>query len=502
VTSVGLSLPSIFSVSGSPVTSSGTLTATLASQAANLVFASPNGTSGTPLFRSLVAGDIPDISSTYQLLSQKGAANGYAPLDSSGKISVSYLPSVIMEYQGSWNPNTNTPTLSDGTGTNGYVYWVSAAKSGAVSGLTDPSMVNFQIGDLIIYSSSVGKWQLTTPAAGVSYVNGAQGAVVLTTDNISEGTSNLYFLQSRVYTAVSTAWTPAAGTIAVGDTLQTVLQKLQGNISAGFSGNFSPATTATITLGGISSGASLGSGALTSINQILTQLLAPYVPPTFTGFSISGQSTSVECGTTISGTKSFAFSFSNPSNVASNSLSIYDVTASTTLASSQSTTSPVSVSIGSITNNSPASHSWNASAVNTASTPATFYSGNFTVNWYFRGYYGTATTPELTSTQVLALASNGLMSSSYGTYTFAAGGYKYFVWPVSFTQPTATTGFKDTSNGLPMAMCTTTDDSNYTGTANGWNYLPLTFTVNGVSIPFAIYRTQNVLSSAYTIQVS
>jgi uncharacterized protein (TIGR02145 family) len=61
VTSVGLSLPSIFSVSGSPVTSLGTLTASLASQSANRVFAAPNGTTGTPVFRSLVSNDIPNL---------------------------------------------------------------------------------------------------------------------------------------------------------------------------------------------------------------------------------------------------------------------------------------------------------------------------------------------------------------------------------------------------------------------------------------------------------
>lgn len=60
VTSVGLSLPAIFSVSGSPVTTSGTLTASLVSQAQNLVWASPNGSSGTPSFRGLVDADVPD----------------------------------------------------------------------------------------------------------------------------------------------------------------------------------------------------------------------------------------------------------------------------------------------------------------------------------------------------------------------------------------------------------------------------------------------------------
>ena len=65
VSSVGLSLPNIFSVSGSPVTTSGTLTGSLASQTTNKVFAAPNGSTGTPTFRALVANDLPDLSSVY-----------------------------------------------------------------------------------------------------------------------------------------------------------------------------------------------------------------------------------------------------------------------------------------------------------------------------------------------------------------------------------------------------------------------------------------------------
>jgi hypothetical protein len=59
VTSVALSAPSILTVSGSPLTSSGTLTLSLATQTANQVFAAPNGSSGTPAFRTLVAADLP-----------------------------------------------------------------------------------------------------------------------------------------------------------------------------------------------------------------------------------------------------------------------------------------------------------------------------------------------------------------------------------------------------------------------------------------------------------
>jgi hypothetical protein len=66
VTSVALTLPNIFSVSGSPITSSGTLAASLATQTANRVWAGPtSGSAATPTFRALVAADIPDISATY-----------------------------------------------------------------------------------------------------------------------------------------------------------------------------------------------------------------------------------------------------------------------------------------------------------------------------------------------------------------------------------------------------------------------------------------------------
>ena len=63
VTSVALSMPAIFSVGGSPVTSTGTLAVTLATQAANLVWAGPTtGAAATPTFRALVAADIPAAS--------------------------------------------------------------------------------------------------------------------------------------------------------------------------------------------------------------------------------------------------------------------------------------------------------------------------------------------------------------------------------------------------------------------------------------------------------
>jgi hypothetical protein len=146
------------------------------------VFAGPStGSAAQPTFRSLVAADIPSLSTTYVTQSEVGANNGVAPLGASGKIDIGYLPADVFIYQGTWNPNTNTPVLIDGTGTAGYVYWVSAAYSGTVVGLSNPSMTNFEIGDLVLYNGT--QWELTTPAAGVTSVNGAQGVVTVNAIN-------------------------------------------------------------------------------------------------------------------------------------------------------------------------------------------------------------------------------------------------------------------------------------------------------------------------------
>ncbi len=64
VTSVALAAPDIFEVSGSPVTTAGTLTLDLVEQPANTVFAGPvSGGDDLPGFRVLVPADLPSVPS-------------------------------------------------------------------------------------------------------------------------------------------------------------------------------------------------------------------------------------------------------------------------------------------------------------------------------------------------------------------------------------------------------------------------------------------------------
>jgi hypothetical protein len=60
VTTTGLALPSsVFTVTGSPVITAGTLTGTFKTQTGNTFFAAPNGSTGVPTFRSLTGADLP-----------------------------------------------------------------------------------------------------------------------------------------------------------------------------------------------------------------------------------------------------------------------------------------------------------------------------------------------------------------------------------------------------------------------------------------------------------
>ena len=109
-----------------------------------------------------------------------GGANGVAPLDSGSKIPVAYLPSTVMLFLGNWNASTNTPTLADGTGTNGDVYRTSVAGTQNLG--SGPQ--SFLVGDFVIYNGTV--WQKAPAADGVQSVNGLQGAVVLTQGNLTD----------------------------------------------------------------------------------------------------------------------------------------------------------------------------------------------------------------------------------------------------------------------------------------------------------------------------
>lgn len=105
---------------------------------------------GGQMVRVEVDGATPPDLSGYQETDEKDQPNGYAGLDGSGKIALSTLPASVMEYQGTWNAATNTPTLADGTGSPGDVYRVT---TGGTRNLGSGA-IEFEVGDYVIANAS------------------------------------------------------------------------------------------------------------------------------------------------------------------------------------------------------------------------------------------------------------------------------------------------------------------------------------------------------------
>jgi hypothetical protein len=111
--------------------------------------------------------------------SEKAQPLGVATLDAGGKVPTSQIPMQgDLNYQGTWNASTNTPTLTSSVGTQGYYYVVNVAGTTNLNGITD-----WQIGDWAIYNGLV--WQKVDNTDAVTSVNGQVGTVVLTQADIS-----------------------------------------------------------------------------------------------------------------------------------------------------------------------------------------------------------------------------------------------------------------------------------------------------------------------------
>ncbi len=103
--------------------------------------------------------------------------NGVVPLDGSQKIDTVYLPDSILgavDYQGTWDASSNTPTLADPTTVKGYYYVVSTA--GTQFGNA------YAIGDWAI--SDGIKWDKVEAQNAVASVNGKKGVVVLSAADV------------------------------------------------------------------------------------------------------------------------------------------------------------------------------------------------------------------------------------------------------------------------------------------------------------------------------
>lgn len=135
---------------------------------------------------------------------EKGANSGVCELDVNGKVPASRLSISALNYQNSWNAFTNSPSLSNGVGTNGDTYIVGVA---GTRNLGSGNIV-FNVGDLVVYNGSV--WQkISAAVAGVTSINALTGVVTLNSDQVPEGSTNFYLTVNQ-NAAVDNANSPGA----------------------------------------------------------------------------------------------------------------------------------------------------------------------------------------------------------------------------------------------------------------------------------------------------
>jgi hypothetical protein len=247
VTSVALTLPDIFTVSGSPVSSSGTLSAVLASQTAATVFAAPAGAAGAPTFRALVAGDIPTLTAA--------KISDFTSTVTAVRLDQFAVPTSDVSFNSRKLTNLADPTSAQDAATKAYV---DAARSGldvkdsvkvattaniTLSGAQTIDGVSVTTGDRVlvkdqttalqngIYVVAVGSWTRASDADTSAKVtpglftfveegttNADSGWVISTNAPVTLGTTSLAFAQF----SGAGQLTAGAGLTKTGNTIDVV----------------------------------------------------------------------------------------------------------------------------------------------------------------------------------------------------------------------------------------------------------------------------------------
>lgn len=242
VTSVALTMPSIFSVSGSPITTTGTLAVSLANASANTVLAGPgSGVPAAPAFRSLVLADLPHLTNGQIYVGSTGnavaaatltAGTGVSITNGAGSITISStatgtvtsvglsLPASVFTVSGS--PVTTSGTLTASYNTQG----ANTVFAGPTSGAATPTFRKLSFADLPqltsgqIYIGATGSSVVPATITGgtnVTVTTGS-GSITIAASNApsisgtSAGSSTTTTATSATYVPISgLSVTPAAG---------------------------------------------------------------------------------------------------------------------------------------------------------------------------------------------------------------------------------------------------------------------------------------------------
>jgi hypothetical protein len=152
-------------------------------------------------------------------------------------------------------------------------------------------------------------------------------------------------------------------------------------------------------VGGIPSGSTFPTDYY--LQDMMDLLLYPAITPAFTSFFIVGENTTREIGEAISSTSTFNWNIANASDLASNSISIIDVTSSSILATGLANDGSETVFTGAINKSTPSSNIW---SINAFDTDGVEFSKTFELVWKYRVFYGSNSNTTLSSSDITSLS--------------------------------------------------------------------------------------------------
>jgi hypothetical protein len=167
--------------------------------------------------RELNVGEVvaPDLAERIKVITN-GGGTSQSVLDTLTSLQNQINSLITLDYQGTWNASTNTPTLTSSVGTNGYYYIVNFAGSTNLNGITD-----WQVGDWLIYNGTV--WQKIDQSWAIAGVNDN----ITSMTGITGGISSPDFIQFDTAATV----TNATGKLYYNaeDQFQTLSFQMNGN---------------------------------------------------------------------------------------------------------------------------------------------------------------------------------------------------------------------------------------------------------------------------------
>lgn len=211
VTSVALALPaSVFTVSGSPVTTTGTLTGAFASQSANIVFAGPVSGSGTPTFRALVGADLPDptVSTLGGVQAKSAVTHQWINSISASGVPLSSQPA-FTDISGVLQPSQGPLT------TEGDLWYFHSSNNARLAVGTN--------GQCLISNGTDPLWSACTPGTGITLsTNGTNNSTQTVLNLVNSAATNGITL-TETNTSGGTVQLGITGTLAIsgGGTGQT-----------------------------------------------------------------------------------------------------------------------------------------------------------------------------------------------------------------------------------------------------------------------------------------